>query len=80
MHYFSSTMIDTESCLFSLTVTMETSILKGNKKHMLSGFFYPEVVETSFSFKDLFNSLCVDYRGAKTLLIFKTSEHRFPPH
>ena len=32
-------------------------MLRGRKPHMITGFFYPKVVETSMSFKDLLSAL-----------------------
>ena len=40
---------------------METSELRGTKPCVISGFFYPKVVETSVSFKDFREALCCEY-------------------
>lgn len=62
---------------------MESSILRGTKARLLSGFCYPKVVETSISFKDFVNSLCVDYPWSHGNVVyikyFNSSEEIFVP-
>ena len=43
---FQSNRVD-PALAFRLAVRMETSELRGNKSCVISGFFYPKVVETS---------------------------------
>lgn len=62
---------------------METRILRGTKSHLLSGFFYPKVVERSISFGELRDSLrsCYPWSSADAVEMkyFNTSEQRFLP-
>ncbi|KAE8818050.1 hypothetical protein D1007_04151 [Hordeum vulgare] len=62
---------------------METSVLRGTKPHLISSFFYPKVVETSISFKDLQVELINTYpwsdADAVELNYFSSDEKRFLP-
>ena len=61
---------------------MEVSVLWGRKPHMITGFFYPKVVETSMSFKDLLAALQNFSYGwnpadAVELKFFSSTEQKF---
>ena len=62
---------------------METSELRGTKPCVISGFFYPKVVETSVSFRDLHEALYCEYpwspADAVELRYFDSTEQRFVP-
>ena len=62
---------------------METSELRGTKPCVISGFFYPKVVETSVSFRDFREALCCEYpwspADAVELRYFDSTEQRFVP-
>ncbi|KAE8798740.1 hypothetical protein D1007_25921 [Hordeum vulgare] len=68
---------------FRLAIRMETSVLRGTKPHLISSFFYPKVVETSISFKDLQAELRNTYpwsdADAVELNYFSSDEQRFLP-
>ena len=54
---------------FRLAVRIEVSVLRSRKLHMITGFFYPKVVETSMSFKDLFAALKISSSGCGAKMI-----------
>jgi hypothetical protein len=63
---------------------MEVSVQRGRKPHMITGFFYPKVVETSMSFKDLLTALQNSSYGwspadAVELKFFSSTEQKFLP-
>ena len=62
---------------------METSVLRGTKPHNVGGFYYPKVVETSISFKDLRDALRSQYpwsdADAVHLYYFSSTEQKFLP-
>ena len=62
---------------------METSELRGTKSHLLGGFYYPKVVETSICFNAFREALCSQYpwsnADAVELQYFNSSEQRFLP-
>ena len=62
---------------------MDTSILRGSKAHILNGFFFPKVVETTTTFRDLRESLCSQYPWSPGNVVdmcyFDISEQRFVP-
>ena len=62
---------------------MEVSMLRGRKLLMLTGFFYPKVVETCMSFKALVAALRVSYTWSDCdtveLKYFNSTEKRFVP-
>ena len=62
---------------------METSELRGTKPCVISGFYYPKVVETTVSSKDFREALCCEYpwspADAVELRYFDSTEQRFLP-
>ena len=68
---------------FRLAIRMETSVLRGTKPHLISSFFYPKVVETSISFKDLRAELQNTYPSSDAdvveLSYFRSDKQRFLP-
>ena len=59
-------------------------MLRGRKPHMITGFFYPKVVETSMSFKDLLVALQNSSYGwspanVVELKFFSSTEQKYPP-
>jgi hypothetical protein len=68
---------------FRLAIRLETSVPRGTKPHLISSFFYPKVVETSMSFKDLRAELRNTYPwrdvDAVELNYFSSDEQRFLP-
>ena len=79
---FQSNRVD-PALAFRLAVRMETSELRGTKPCVISGFFYPKVVETSVSFRDFREALCCEYpwspADAVELRYFDSTEQRFVP-
>ena len=57
---FQSNRVD-PALAFRLAVRMETSELRGTKPCLISGFFYPKVVETSVLCIDFREALCCEY-------------------
>jgi len=62
---------------------MNTSILCGSKSHLLTGFFFQKVVETTTTFKDLRELLCAQFSwspgDAVDMSYFNISEQRLLP-
>ena len=62
---------------------METSKLHGTKLCLISGFFYPKVVETRISFTDFREALCCEYPCSPgdvvELRYFDSTDQRFVP-
>ena len=62
---------------------METSELRGTKPCVISGFFYPKVVETSVSFTYFCEALCCEYPWSPAdvveLRYFDSTKQRFVP-
>ena len=79
---FQSNWVD-PTLAFRLAVRVETSELRGTKLCVISGFFYPKVVETSVSFTDFRGALCSKYpwspADAVELRYFNSTEQRFVP-
>ena len=79
---FQSNRVD-PALAFRLAVRMETSDLRGTKPCLISGVFYPKVVETSVSFTDFREALCCEYpwspADAVELRYFDSTEQRFVP-
>ena len=79
---FQSDRIDPAQA-FRLAFRMEISELRGTKSHLLTGFYYPKVIETSGSFKSFRDALHSDYgwspSDAGELSYFNSSDQRFVP-
>ena len=79
---FQSDRIDPAQA-FRLAVRMEISELRGTKRHRVTGFYYPKVVETSWSFNCLRHVLRLHYDwspdDAVELSYFNSSKQAFVP-